>query len=55
MKWRNFIQDLILIILGVILSIIPGESEFTEMLTSAFIIGGVVKLFWDFIVNSDED
>lgn len=52
MKWRNFIQDLVLIIIGVILSIIP---EFTEMLTTFFITGGVVKLVWDFIVNSDED
>lgn len=55
MKWRNFIQDLVLIIIGVILSIIPEKSEFTEMLTTFFITGGVVKLVWDFIVNSDED
>lgn len=53
MKWRNFIQDLVLIIIGVILSIIPEKSEFTEMLTTFFITGGVVKLVWDFIVNSD--
>ena len=38
-----------------ILSIIPEKSEFTEMLTTFFITGGVVKLVWDFIVNSDED
>lgn len=50
MKWRNFIQDLVLIIIGVILSIIPEKSEFTEMLTTFFITGGVVKLVWDFIV-----
>lgn len=31
------------------------KSEFTEMLTTFFITGGVVKLVWDFIVNSDED
>lgn len=55
MKWRNFRQDLVLIIIGVILSIIPEKSEFTEMLTTFFITGGVVKLVWDFIVNSDED
>lgn len=56
MKWRNFIQDLVLIIIGVILSIIPENQNLQrEMLTTFFITGGVVKLVWDFIVNSDED
>lgn len=55
MKWRNFIQNLILIIIGVILSIIPEKSEFTETLIIFFIIGGVIKLILDFLVNSDED
>lgn len=55
MNWGNFIQDLIIVILGVVILVILGkeDNEMCESVGYTFIFGGVCKLFWDLFMTED--